>query len=113
MRFSRLIAAAALSLVIAGAAVPASAVPADKGAASKDCRGADVRGVRVDQALCAQRTTIERPDIVPREQSGSAAARGFNVQWLALAALAGVVFAVAGRRRPSGELQRSVRRAGP
>jgi hypothetical protein len=107
MRINRLLAAAALSLVIAGFAIPAWAVPADKGAAaSKDCRGADVRAVRVDDALCSQRATIARFDSVPSAHLESAAGPGFNMQWLVFAALAGVVIAgvvivIGGRRRPS------------
>jgi hypothetical protein len=110
MRINRLLAAAALSLVIAGFAVPAWAVPADKGAASNDCRGADVRAVRVDDALCIQGATIARFDGVPSAHLESDASRDFNVQWPMLGALAGVVIAgvvivVAGRRRPSSALQ--------
>ena len=111
MRISRPIAAAALSLVIAGAAVPASAVPADKGASSRDCGRADVRVLRVDRALCTQ-ATIEGPDGVPSAHA-EAASQGLNVQWFVLAALAAVVIAVAGRRPPFGALWRSVGRAGP
>jgi hypothetical protein len=110
MRINRLLVAAALAFVIAGFAVPAWAVPADKRAASKDCRGADVRAVRVDHALCAQGQPSARFDGVPSAHLESAAGRSFNMQWLVLAALAGVMIAgvvivVGGRRRPSSALQ--------
>ena len=71
MRISRLIAAAVLSLVIAGASVPASAVPADKGASSRDCGRADVRVLRLDRTLCTQQPSrgqrVSRANI-PRGQ---------------------------------------------